>query len=129
MRPLVVLILVLGAIAALLFALTSITGDGRRGGTADPMTVVKPTDTAPRPTNLVDPAVPPNRSQPVAEEKETRQAVQSTGEARGAFAGAIEGLVVDEEQKPISEVRVSLMNAKPSGPFGAINAMRNQDPP
>ncbi len=128
MRPIVVLILVLGAVSALLFALTSITGGDGRGGEVEPLTVVKPTDARSRPAaSLVEPIVPPARTEPAVEE--SRQALPEAAEARGAFAGAIEGEIVDEADNPIAEARVSLVNARPNSFGPAFYAMRNQDPP
>jgi protocatechuate 3,4-dioxygenase beta subunit len=128
MRPLVVLILVLGALGALLFALVSLTGGERSGPSGEPIAAVATDDEQREPANLADPVLPETRAvTPVAEE--VRQAVPGTAEARGASAGAILGKVVDEAGNPIAEAQVSLVNARPNAFGDALYAMRNQDPP
>ncbi len=126
MRPLVVLILVLGAVAALVFALTSVLGEREPGYATPPVTAAKAP--APAAAQVIDePEVESARVAEVVDE--TRQAVQPMGDVRGAFGGILEGLVVDLEGQPIAEARVSLVNQKPQ-PLGQdFYLMRNQEPP
>ncbi len=127
MRPLVVLILVLGAIAALLFALTSLTGN-RRGGNGDQLVAVKPDAPKGKPQALVEPVEPAQRTETDAAADESRQAVLE-GEVRAPVAGAVEGTVVDAEDQPIAEARVSLMNTRQSSIGDAFYALRDREPP
>ena len=129
MRPLAVLILVVGAIAALLYALFSIS-DGR--GSERTNTIVGPAApqeaATPRgPANL-DEVVPPTPLDP----EPTRVATKVddvTISTRGAFGGGIEGLVVDAEDLPVAGAKVSLVNKRPGAFSDTIQLMHNQPPP
>src|SRR5262245_23110726 len=116
MRPLVVLLLVLGSLAALIFALTALTDSGRSGeeGRGQPV--------AAAPTRPDRPAELPQAT-PVGETAEgaapqgepTRTALQPDLEPNGSKVsfGAIEGTVIDREGLPIAGAEVGLLNSKP----------------
>lgn len=133
MRPLVVLLLVLGSLAALLFALTTITGSGREGDEGRGLTaVVTPPPDAGGAVDLVAP-LPRTEDEkvPRASVEETRKALQADSDPGGrkvAF-GAIEGIVVDRKGLPIAEAQVSLLNSKPSVLGEEIYALRGTEPP
>jgi protocatechuate 3,4-dioxygenase beta subunit len=118
MRPLVVLFLVLGALAALIFALASLAGTGRRGDGSRGLPVAPregPVQGAP-----VELAPPPLEAESAAEETdEGRQAVAAGNESGGPKVsfGAIEGHVLDQAGLPIAGAKVFLRNERPS-PFG-----------
>jgi hypothetical protein len=131
MRPLVVLLLVLGALAALLFAFASLSDSGRngretRGVEPAPVQEAEPGASLQAPTSTKEPVLPPT-----AIESGSRQAAAAAPETSGqkvAF-GAIEGVVVDAKQQPIAEATVSLLNVRPSALGDDIYAMRGEDPP
>jgi protocatechuate 3,4-dioxygenase beta subunit len=116
MRPLAVLLLVLGALAALFFALTTMTGGGR--GEPKRTVAVAP---APTPAGNSEPltAPPPvveTRAETPEPDAGVRQAVRPAFDPKGpklAF-GAIHGKVVDEDGKPVPGATVSLFDTKPS---------------
>ncbi len=132
MRPLVVLLLVLGALAALLFALTTLTDSGRKGDetrglTADPSPErVQPT------AELVQPEAPePQGSTPTPTAEGSRQAVTPARDPAGpkvAF-GAIHGKVMDEEGAAIQGARVQLFDVKPSSLGEDAYLLTGEDPP
>src|SRR5262245_16117458 len=130
MKPLVVLLLVLGSLAALVFALTALadSGPGRhedqKGIAAVPSKPVTKD-----PTTLVEPASAPAVEQhPVETSRAPVQPDPDPSVRKGAF-GAIEGKVVDEENQPVPKARISPLNTKPSshGPDGY--ELRGTDPP
>ncbi len=124
-RPLAVLILVLGAIASLLFALDALFGGERAAGTSvNPGYVVKPTQEPAESAPLEAPlAVAEN-----LEESSTRVvAGPEPGTDRGALTGQIRGFVEDELGAPVAEATVSLVRGRiPRGPLGSIG---NRRPP
>jgi len=128
MRPLAVLILVVGAIAALLYALTSVSGGRATTDTniVGPATATREA-TGPRPPAKFDPVVIP---EPI--ETPTRVAATTMDiavQTRGAFGGGIEGLVVDNEDIPVGGAKVSLLNKRPGAFSDTIQLMHNQAPP
>lgn len=130
MRPLVVLLLVLGSLAALFFALTTL-GSGRQGD-ATRGVVVDPTPEQPQPAaDLKQPIVPADaRATPVATEG-TRQAVAPVRDPAGpklAF-GAIHGKVMNEEGNPIAGARVNLFDVRPSTLGEDAYILTGEDPP
>ena len=132
MRPLVVLLLVLGALGALLFALTSLTDSGRQGGEGRGIEPV-PVEELAVPAELAAPAGPnpAGAAQAPTQDGGSRQAAQPRPELHGqkvAF-GAIAGVVLDEHQRPIAEAEVSLLNARPSSLGDDLHALRGEEPP
>lgn len=132
MRPLVVLLLVLGSLAALLIALKTLTGGGPRGGGDPGLTVAKPAGgEAEDRTPLVAPTLPEAEDHARPATEDSRQALRpetGPGGPRVQF-GAIEGKVLDEQGVPIAEARVSLMNMRPTGMGDDVWVMRGVDPP
>jgi len=132
MRPVVVLLLVLGSLAALLFALTTITDSGRKSDDGPGLGVeALPTDAA-HVSELIPPPSAKGAPEPArATVEETRQSLQAARDPGGtkvAF-GAIEGLVVDRQGRPIAQAQVSLLNSKPSVLGEELNALRGTEPP
>lgn len=131
MRPLVVLLLVLGSLAALLIALTTITGSGRESDEGRGLAVETPLPGAAARVDLVAPPKPEAAEDARAAVEDTRQALRADPDKGGrkvAF-GAIEGIVVDRQGVPIAEARVSLLNSKPSILGEEIHALRGTEPP
>ena len=129
MRPLAVLIHVVGAIAALLYALTSISGSR---GNERPSNIVGPAApqeaATPRGSAELDEIVPPTTIEP----RPTRVAAtldDIANNTRVAFGGGIEGLVVDKENMPVAAARVSLVNKRPGAFSDTIQLMHDQPPP
>lgn len=126
MRPLATLIMILGAIAALIFAFVSILDDGPRGGTAseDDLVVRPAEEPEPTPADLAEPA-------PVgpAAEIEVRAAVEPEG-GGGAYEGFIEGTVVDASAAPVAGAVVSLLRRPGAqGEFSEAIRLLNEQPP
>ena len=102
MRPLAVLILIVGAVAALIFALTAITGDS---GDPDQTNIVRPNPRGP--TVVIDtpvgdlPIVDPAQALPGPGE-EDRTAVEVSPGAEPGGVGGIEGTVVDPEGSAVA---------------------------
>jgi hypothetical protein len=133
MRPLVVLLLVLGSLAALLIALTTLTDTGREGEGGRGLTAVEAPPTTPgRPEDMLAPATRQEEEKAArASSEDTRKALQADADPSGrkvAF-GAIEGIVVDRQGVPIAEAQVSLLNSKPSVLGEEIHALRGTEPP
>jgi len=128
MRPILVLLLVLGALTALYFALTTSGSQPRgnpRGGVEVVETPVQPERGGAEP---LAPAVEPEAERA---NLDARTAVSQPGPgARAAQYGALAGVVQDEEGLPIPEATVSLMNTRPS-PLGSEDAflLRGVEPP
>lgn len=132
MRPLVVLLLVLGSLAALVFALTALTDSGRSGedGRGTAVEPVRPR--VDRPAELT-PAerVGETTGSEAHATPETRQAVVPDADpgGRSVAFGAIQGLVVDPEGQPIAGAEVGLLNARPSALGDDYWTLRGIDPP
>ena len=130
MRPIVVLILVLGAVTALVFALTSILGkeSGSRGSITGTPVTARPPEQARTEPEIVEPSAQAERRPEVVEE--TRTEVVPQAEARvSSGTGTIEGTVVDQQKAPVAEARVSLVNKGNTAFDETIYLMKNQDPP
>src|SRR5262245_9629385 len=131
MRPVLVLLLVLGSLVALLFALSAITDTGRKSDEGRGLATEAPTAVATQPTELIAPPQKDAQAQARATAEETRHSLQSgrdQGGSKVAF-GAIEGFVLDRQGKPIAEAQVSLLNTKPSVLGEELHAMRGGDSP
>ncbi|NOT31073.1 MAG: hypothetical protein HOP15_11550 [Planctomycetes bacterium] len=130
MRPLVVLLLVLGSLAALFFALTTL-GSGRQSD-ATRGVVVDPTPEKAKPTAvLVQPIAPADARATPAATDGTRQPVSPARDPAGpklAF-GAIHGKVMNEEGNPIAGARVNLFDVKPSTLGEDAYLLTGEDPP
>lgn len=130
MRPILVLLLVLGALTALFFALTT-SGKTPRGTPRGGVEVVEtPAEPQRSTSEPLAPAAEPE-AQPDRTALDGRTAVSQPGPAaRAAQYGALAGVVADEEGKPIPGATVSLMNTRPS-PLGSEDAflLRGVEPP
>lgn len=128
MRPLLVLLLVLGSLGALYFALTTL-GDGPRGTNRDGVEVAEPTNPVATPAELEQPSA---RVEAEPSAVSDRTAVQPEAGPRGRNVpfGVLAGLVVDATEVPIAGATVSLLNAKPSA-LGSEDTylLRGIDPP
>jgi len=128
MRPILVLLLVIGALAALFFALTT-TGGTPRGSSRGGVAVVEtPAQEERGGAEPITPAAEPEVERAAVE---TRTAVSQPGPgARAAQFGTLSGVVQDEEGLPIAAATVSLMNTRPS-PLGSEDAflLRGVEPP
>lgn len=129
MRPLLVLLLVLGALAALFFALTTL-GDGPRGSRGG-VEVAQPVARTETPVELEKPAGSRTEAEPIAV-GDGRTAVQPEAGPRNRNVpfGVLAGLVLDAQEVPIAGATVSLLNAKPSA-LGSEDTylLRGIDPP
>lgn len=115
MRPLVVLLLVLGSLAALLVALMTL-GDGRHGEGPQGAILAPAAPHAEPAADLQDPAVAVEPRAQSVEVEPSRKAVQPARDPMGpklAF-GAIHGKVLDDQGEPVSGAQVSLFDSKPS---------------
>lgn len=131
MRPLAVLILVLGAAAALYFALTSITGPGTQAAGAATPSVARPADATPRPDVPLDGVVPPDV--PVEKPRTTapdRDVVEAAAgeEVRGAFANWLDGHVLDPEGLPVADAQVELYERQIVSQFADVIRVMNNAP-
>jgi len=129
MRPLTVLILILGAIAALVFAIVSISGDRRQHGTVvNKDLVVRPAQDSRETTQLAAPReiVGPASALPAGVD---RSEVETDPGARGAYVGSIVGLVLDKEGEPVADARVSLLDVESSEVSEAVRLVNDKDPP
>ncbi|MEQ1892920.1 MAG: carboxypeptidase-like regulatory domain-containing protein [Planctomycetota bacterium] len=128
MRPLLVLLLVLGSLGALYFALTTL-GDGPRGTNRDGVEVAEPTNPVATPAELEQPSA---RVEAEPSAVSDRTAVQPEAGPRGRNVpfGVLAGLVVDATEVPIAGATISLLNAKPSA-LGSEDTylLRGIDPP
>jgi hypothetical protein len=135
MRPLVVLLLVLAALAALVVALTTLSDSGRQNDETRGMVA----DATPRPAepaaDLVAPTAvvdDPRASKTSATtEGGARQEVSAALDPSGpklAF-GAIHGQVVDEAGEPIAGATVSLFDVRPSPLGEEVWLLRGLDQP
>ena len=122
MRPVAVLILVLGAVSALGFAIFSILDDSRPRGPAGTGIVGPALAAEPRETNLVDVAQPAPRPVPV--QIEERAEVDTAAGIDPALAGFIEGTVVDPDRNPVPDAVISLVSQHPGAFSEAIRLMR-----
>lgn len=129
MRPLLVLLLVLGALAALFFALTTLSGNPRgnpRGG----VEVAAPRK-EPEPTPVPLESAPSARTEaePAGSDRTTLQP-EAGPRNRNVPFGTLSGLVEDEAGLPIAEATVSLLNSRP-GALGSEDTflLRGIDPP
>ena len=122
MRPLAVLILVLGAAAALLFAVTSLTGSGERSAEAAGPTVVKPATARPTPAAQVDPVATPDFPTEEVPKTADREivATESGQAAPGSYANWLEGVVRDEQGVPIANAQVQLFERKVVSQFADV---------
>jgi protocatechuate 3,4-dioxygenase beta subunit len=130
MRPLVVLLLVLAALGALLFALTSLSDSGRNAGETRGGVEPVRTEEPGVKVELVSPAQKEAAATPAPVEG-NRQASVSAPETHGqrvAF-GAIAGVVVNEAQEPVPEATISLLNTRPSSLGDDLLAIRGEEAP
>jgi len=129
MRPLTVLILILGAVAALVFAIVSISGDRQQHGTVvNKDLVVRPAEDTPETAQLAAPReiVGPAAALPAGVD---RSEVRTDPGSRGAYIGSIAGVVLDPKGQPIAEARVHLLDVQSSEVSEAVRLVNNQDPP
>jgi protocatechuate 3,4-dioxygenase beta subunit len=130
MRPLLVLLLVVGALAALFFALTTL-GDGPRGGGRGGVEVA-PVKTEPTVTGPLEaPAQVREEAEPVALDNGRSALRPEAGPRdRNVPYGSLSGVVQDQEGVPVAEATVSLLNTRPST-LGSEDTflLRGIDPP
>ncbi len=129
MRPIAVLILVLGAAAALFFALTSIMGSDARSSDGVVSPVVRPVQAAP-PAETVDRVVQPDV--PVEAASATRDEVEvaagSTEQVRGAFSNWLEGTVLSPDGLPVVGAQVDLYERPVVSQFADVLRAMNGAP-
>jgi len=128
-RPLAVLILVLGALASLLFALNALFSGDRTGTVATSGPIVRPVlDGTVRPRGDVAP--PLETAEDISLVESRTAAPVELAEDRGALTGIIRGRVVDPQGAPIRGALVSLLRGK--GQTGALSesiaALDNRPP-
>ncbi|MEW6071587.1 MAG: carboxypeptidase-like regulatory domain-containing protein [Planctomycetota bacterium] len=127
MRPLFVILLVAGAVAALLFALTSITGNPADSGSEGLVPPAQGTVAAGRPP--ADLELPAGMASPLTAEATPPRAVVDTGEeTQVASDGFIEGLVVDSAQAAVAGARIQLIRQKGSGAFMELQLLISDRP-
>ena len=133
MKPLVVLLLVVGALGALLFALTSLTDRGApRGGPVEPpVAAVRPTEKPEPHHELTDPTLPAAASaRPTEGDRQALSEDEGGAQAGERLAnGTIQGEVVDPQGNPIAGARISLTNSRVSQFDDVILSMRDIEPP
>lgn len=131
MRPLAVLILVVGALAALLYALTSISGADRGSSRSENIVgPATPTEAnGPRSTADLNPVTVPVPIPDRAPERVVAEAGEGGAQPRGAFGGGIEGIVVDADDFPVAGAKVSLVAKRPGTFSETIQLMHNKPPP
>jgi hypothetical protein len=131
MRPLLVLSLVVGALAALFFALTTL-GDGPRGGGRGGVEVAAPVAKTETPAQLEAPTAQRSDAEPTAIEN-SRTVVQPEAGPRNRNVpfGVLAGIVLDEAEVPIAGATISLLNVKPSNSLNSEDAylLKGIDPP
>ena len=127
MRPLFVILLVAGAVAALLFALTSLTGGGDDSGqdriVTPPADRVLAAETAPG-----ELLVPGRMAQELPDATGARRAVDTGEEIQVATDGYIAGIVVDSGEGPVAGALVQLIRQKGAGQFAALQQMLGNRP-
>jgi len=134
MRPLAVLLLVLGSLAALVFALATLTGGRRTGEEDHGLAVARPPAPVERPAAELPSAAVPEDAAPAASpqgNEDNRVAVTNEAEVAGrkvAF-GTIEGRVLTKDGHAVPEAEVGLLNSKPSALGDDIYALRGVEPP
>jgi len=131
MRPLLVLLLVLGALAALFFALTTL-GNGPRGNGRGGVEVAAPETkkTESRPEALEAPAAVRTEAEQPVDGGRAAVLPEAGPRNRNVPFGVLSGVVQDEQGVPIAAATVSLLNTKPS-PLGSEDTflLRGIDPP
>ena len=131
MRPIAVLILVLGAAAALFFALTSITGSGERSAEGVRPGIAHPVNAAARATEALDQVVPPDV--PVEAPAETRVArdeveIAPGEDVRGAFSNWLEGTVLAPDGAPVANAQIELHERQVVSQFADVLRVMNGAP-
>lgn len=132
MRPLAVLILILGAVAALLFAVMSLTGssDGVREVAHGREVIAAPPEQVP--AAQLDPVQKPVSAADVEPESRSVVVVETAPgeeEITGAFDNWIEGTVVDPTGTPVVGAQVSLMAEAGMSRFADLIRAMNQTEP
>lgn len=134
MRPLAVLILVLGAVAALLFAVMSLTGssEGTREVANRREVVAAPKEPDRAPAEALDPVrIPAAEAEAETESRSVVVVETAPGEEEvtGAFDNWIEGSVVDPTGTPVPGALISLMPQGGVSRFtDLIRAMNQAEP-
>lgn len=116
MRPLVVLLLVLGSLAALLVALMTLSDSSRHGDEPRGVIVAPAAPHAQPSADLQEPRVAVEQRAEGPEGEPSRKPVQPARDPMGpkvAF-GAIHGKVLDDQGDPVSGALVNLFDTKPS---------------
>ncbi len=124
MRPVAVLILVLGAVAALVFAIASISSDSR-SAQAVTRTVVQRAEGTAQPAVLMNPDQEVDPAEPL--EAPVRRALD---EGNPTWKNGISGRVVSVQQAPIQGATVSLIQFDDYTELAELSrAMEESDPP
>lgn len=128
MRPLAVLLLVIGAIAALIFALTSIMG----GGDSTNSVIVAPAPTRVVETPTEEVRLLPDMADPLrGAEQKRMEVVPEDPEAEGAIESFLAGVVVsgkDSEEIIVPGATVQLVRHKGNATFAALQRLLNDQP-
>ncbi len=121
MRPLVVLILVLGAVAALVFAVVSITtGTSRTSQAGRRPNTVRGVEETTRPSAVLDdPDQVSEPAEPLVEPQTTRETLDDV-EGGGAWSNELVGKVVNPEGVPVPDAEVHLMVGSETSPLAAL---------
>lgn len=120
MRPLVVLILVLGAVAALVFAVVSITKGTSRTTQAGRPNVVRGADEGARPAAVLDnPDQVTDPAEPLVEPQTTRETLEDV-KGGGAWSNELLGKVVNPEGMPVQDAEVHLMVGSDTSPLAPL---------
>ncbi len=124
MRPLAVLLLVLVAVAALVFAFFSITGSSEREDTAIGK-VVRPAVELEEQRSADVVAAPENDRIEV----ETVEPERTQVEGSGAFSNELFGTVSNPMGLPVADARISIFRQRAPNNLSALAAMFQQGPP
>jgi len=128
MRPLAVLILTVGAVAALIFALTSIMGDGGDSGRTNIVTPPAQEAAAVKDSGVGD--LPPVEPAPRFPEPgaDDRNVVEVLPGAESNSIGGIEGTVVDPDGQAVAGALIQLIRQKGAGQFASIRMLISNEP-
>lgn len=130
MRPLVVLILVLGAVAALVFAIVSITtGTSRTSQAGRPNVVRAVDDPGHSAAVLDDPDQVPDPALPLTEPADAARQVAGDPDGAGAFSNEVFGRVISPEAAPVGDAEIHLMVASETSPLAQLAYGMDEEAP
>jgi len=130
MRPLAVLVLVLGAVAALFFAVTSLSKTSRQT-TVSQVEAAAPADDTRRAAAALDTVerLPEEQTTQEPRRAEVEITTATAGEVTGAFQNWIEGTVRDPKGNPIQGAAIELRKQAPGSQFAGLIRAMNPDAP